>query len=1221
MTVLSHQPLRLRLFGDFELVVDTGNAAPFSVSSPAQRMLAHLAMARSTTLRRDVVMESVWPDLDSATAGARLSQTLWRLKKILGDHALPVAATRTHLALAPDLLVDLHEFNRCRQAPPEERRSALFRALELHRGPLLEFSDDEALWVPRQSLENDYAAVARELITALVEEDEVDEALRVAERWIERQPLAEGPYRESLQLLERAGLATDALRVFSRLGRRQSEELGVGASADHIEAGRLRSDDAGPPRGSDLGTTTAPRRLVGRGHQRAAVLEVFDLAEDGFGSVVFIEADVGMGKSRLAEELLRDAIWRGSAAGLGRCSPTTAPFGPMVSALTQAMSPTEMAVLSEQLDPRVRMQAERLLPNLRWPRAAGDPPPTFGPILVAGTDSQRGHRHTIVSLVRALASLRPVCLMIEDVHLADPGTLDTISDLVQEIGDLAAALVLTSRPEGFMRPDVAKDLRRVVRAEHTRRISLDGLDLRGVLELARATDRSFPVERARELLESTDGIPLLVVHAVDDHSPDGADDNPIHAKIARLNPTELAVLQTLGVFGEWLSVLALVRTLDEHPAEHVVRATLNLVRLRLVSESRGNYRLSHERVLGGVEKGLTSTRSRQLAEALLRSADEEQLDPRRRAELATKAVDWRAAAEAHRVAGGEALALGAYEAAVAHYEALLVLSSEGALAEAEHIDIVLALHDIHDARGEDGERDRRLAHLAGLHNNPRSNDIELRLAWTDLDAGFVDRVIESGSRLCATDPLPARSLRGGPAALVIAAHKTAGQHREAVDFLDAIAPRLDDAELAEAQVAVAPALLELGDVDRATDVLGRAAGVFDAGHEIEGYIDAASMLAVAQLHAGGGDEWLDLLHDLVERCRLLGDRRRLGHVLMTLGSAYSVLRDDFGRGRAHLIEVHQLGRDHVSARPLLTSMNNLAFSESAALGRHEEGIALLLEAVVIAEETDDRLMAAVCRGTLGEVFMAMGDRESARTALHQSLREFTELGDAHLIESIHASLAELDAECGDLLAAEYHIDRAAELARERAYGESEVGVLIKWSRVLTLSGKPKAAAEKAREAVERLGPGVAHVHDVLWQAAEAHYAVRRNGEGDVFAGRAAAEAQRFVEGFDPALMPIAASRVRSIVDRGAMLRASAMFVELDLRDGTGVTTVRLTATPAELEGAATDRTLRHEVLARFLAEAESQRAVVDVGTLTDTLSVSSRTLQRDLRELRAKKNP
>ena len=160
--------------------------------------------------------------------------------------------------------------------------------------------------------------------------------------------------------------------------------------------------------------------MVGRDAELAQVRSVLDRMGAGRGGVVLVEGEAGIGKSRLVEEAMLIAerrgatVLRGAAADLDR----TQPFRAIADALG--------AVRGSQ-DPLRRRIAE---------------------LLRTGSTEASGYliEQTCLELTEQLALASPVVLVVEDVHWADPSTLQVLRSLAPSAGDLPLVLLATLRP-------------------------------------------------------------------------------------------------------------------------------------------------------------------------------------------------------------------------------------------------------------------------------------------------------------------------------------------------------------------------------------------------------------------------------------------------------------------------------------------------------------------------------------------------------------------------------------------------------------------------------------------------------------------------------------------------------------------------------------------------------------------------------------------------------
>jgi ATP/maltotriose-dependent transcriptional regulator MalT len=176
-------------------------------------------------------------------------------------------------------------------------------------------------------------------------------------------------------------------------------------------------------------------QLVGR----AAELGVIDgvLADLGRTSFRALElrAEPGMGKTRLLSELadrgdsLGHIVLSGSAAELE----TDLPFWMFVDALDEYLQALDERRI-EALEPETLSDLAGVFPALTA-RAAGP----------AGGDRYRTHR-AVRELLEALAATKPLVLVLDDLHWADPGSLDLLGSLLRRPPDAAVLVAVGLRP-------------------------------------------------------------------------------------------------------------------------------------------------------------------------------------------------------------------------------------------------------------------------------------------------------------------------------------------------------------------------------------------------------------------------------------------------------------------------------------------------------------------------------------------------------------------------------------------------------------------------------------------------------------------------------------------------------------------------------------------------------------------------------------------------------
>src|SRR6185295_7890766 len=125
--------LSLTLFGGFRARID-GNILPIAIRK-SQALLAYLALPLGQARKRDELAALLWGDMRPPQARTRLRQTLFALRKELGNPE-PLRLIGDTVALDASLVsADVEAFERC---VARGSRPALGEAVALYQGELLD---------------------------------------------------------------------------------------------------------------------------------------------------------------------------------------------------------------------------------------------------------------------------------------------------------------------------------------------------------------------------------------------------------------------------------------------------------------------------------------------------------------------------------------------------------------------------------------------------------------------------------------------------------------------------------------------------------------------------------------------------------------------------------------------------------------------------------------------------------------------------------------------------------------------------------------------------------------------------------------------------------------------------------------------------------------------------------------------------------------------------
>lgn len=535
--------LRIFTLGTFRVQHDDTPVAEASWKTLKNKTLLQLVLtARHHPLTREQLIEYLWPHLDPSSGDRNLRVAVSQLRHTLS--AVEKHSPRTDSAREPFILttdrgyawnhnaeywLDADEFEtlvRVDAAPGERQDSASDeRARQLYRGEYLA-EERYADWAiaERERLRELYFA----LLTRMAEEYARRGHYRRAVA-LTREILAADRVRESVwcQLMlyhYHAGDPALALRAYGECRAALAQELdaepldATNALADQIRARRVTAGHAYPPppaleRLRDLPVSLGRLVFVGREREWGALARQWDAVTQARGRVVLIQGEPGVGKTRLAEELVAYARHAGATALEGKGREFLAdvlPFQSLIDALRSA-PPAQTAALT--LDPLWRVELARLVPE--WSPAKEELPQAANPSRLF---------EAFTRLCLRLAEHAPLVLFLDDVQWLDETTIRLLAYARQRLESQRVLFLLTARLEP-LEPSgaLAAWLNELQRSATLHRIPLEPLSREATIELVREASHASPHadEIAAQLYAETRGYPLFLVALLRAHFEDG----------------------------------------------------------------------------------------------------------------------------------------------------------------------------------------------------------------------------------------------------------------------------------------------------------------------------------------------------------------------------------------------------------------------------------------------------------------------------------------------------------------------------------------------------------------------------------------------------------------------------------------------------------------------------------------------------------------------------
>ena len=474
----------------------------------------------------------------------------------------------------------------------------------------------------------------------------------------------------------------------------------------------------------DIGMARGLTPFVGREAELAVFRDRWTYVQDGMGQVVMLRGEAGIGKSRLIQ-VLKDQVSDEQLQPVEcRCSPYhqhTALY-PVIDSLQRVLQARSAASGDETLETLEALlrpypfSLQESVPLLARLLSLPIPNERYPPLTLSPQRQRDRAFDLLATLLVAQAVEAPMVFIVEDLHWADPSTLDFLDVLIGQVPTISMLVVLTFRPAFEARWSELSWITPVTLTRLTRP------QIHQMMTQV-AGGKAFAAEVTEQLAEKTDGVPLFVEELVRTVLETGQfEETEASYELvgeldqlsipATLHDSLMSRLDRLGsakAIAQWGAILGreftyeMIEKVVPHDEEGLQEGLERLVESELVFR-RGlamqvHYRFKHALVQEVAYQSLRprtrQARHKRIAQVLAEQFPETvESQPELVAHHYTEAGEDEAAVDYWKRAGQRAIQRSANQEAIAHLRQALALLTRGATTPArlqQELDLQVAL--------------------------------------------------------------------------------------------------------------------------------------------------------------------------------------------------------------------------------------------------------------------------------------------------------------------------------------------------------------------------------------------------------------------------------------------------------------------------------------------------------------------------------------------------
>jgi len=938
---------RIHAFGSLQI---SGESVLLIKGDKVRSLLAYLILNPRRLHRRELVAELLWQNSPPERVRRNLSDTLHRLQNEIVPDLIQIEADSISLQLSDNLWVDVWEFDSLILGnTPDD----LQKAIDLYQGDLLPDIYDDWVLAERELRRSQYLSALEVVANQLEVDGKLQQALLFARRLILAEPLHEPAHQTYLRLLGRLRRFGEAFAHYDYLCELLRSELDSKPMAEtsNIIDALVRERELG-----EVSLVEETKPLIGRKTELATALVAVDEMLAGNGSLLTVEGEAGMGKSRLLREIAVGARWRGVTVLQGQANqiPNDSPYSPLIDALNPLFRKLETALAPEMLATLAPL-------NMEWKNK------------FAITDEQgKLFYGALTVLGETLAKQTPTTLMLDNLHWADPALMDCLRAFAAGFIKHGGLLILAYRP---MEQISAQNFLQAF--EQRKNISLQPLSVDEVAQFMGAG-----AQTPEEIHAATGGNPFFITEWL----TQPATQNTISIRLQSLSETAKLALQASSVLGTQIPY-RLLANVSGLPPLVLANISDELIARGWLKSLPTGFEFEHELIRAAVYDAMPASGRRELHErAALAYGTFDPENLRARAFHLDRSERVEEAAAIYRLAGEQDISRFAYREAQTTFQRALTLSNKNM--SVERIELQLALGGVAVSLGEGKPQIADLNEALADARTLKQKTLELSaLILLGRIMIQTDHYAEAETNLQAALRLAQKEkdyLKLGEVHFFLGMSRTRQyQFAEAKKFYVQVLKLARKHKLlaleARALRGLGFAVSDLGDPREAIKWLEQAVEIFHRIGDRHGQSVSQSFIMKALYDLGAWDQLLDTANEILPQIEMLSLRSMTGYVRNLQGMAFYSL-GDLSSARQCLLE-SKTDNQSIGASTILIDAALALVTEGE--GELEEALLLYQRVLNVAVHDEEKNILKFDIGSLlwklGQVRKALPYLESVRT--------------------------------------------------------------------------------------------------------------------------------------------------------------------------------------------------------------------------------------------------